>query len=76
MAHQMAMEFPHVQAEVIEANEFPELAQRYGVSGVPKVVINDRLEFTGAIPEAAFVEAIQQAIAPQEADPPSRHDDR
>ena len=72
MAHQMAMEFPHVQAEVIEANEFPEMAQYYGVSGVPKVIINDRLEFTGAIPEAAFVQAIQQAVAPdEEAEPPS-----
>jgi predicted DsbA family dithiol-disulfide isomerase len=58
----MAMDFPHVQAEVIEANEFPELSQHYGVSGVPKVIINDRLEFTGAIPESAFVEAIRQAV--------------
>ena len=56
------MDFPHVQAEVIEANEFPELSQHYGVSGVPKVIINDRLEFTGAIPESAFVEAIRQAV--------------
>lgn len=62
----MAMELPHVQAEIIEANEFPELAQYYGVSGVPKVIINDRLEFTGAIPEGAFVEAIQRALAPDE----------
>lgn len=58
----MAIEFPHVRAEVIEASEFPDLARRYGVSGVPKVIINDRLEFTGAIPEQAFVAAIQQAL--------------
>ena len=62
MAHQMAMEFPQVRADIVEANEFPDIAQRYGVSGVPKVIINDRVEFVGAVPEPQFVEAIQQAL--------------
>lgn len=62
----MAMEFEHVRAEVIEANEFPELSRRYGVMGVPKVIINDRAEFVGAVPEARFVEAIQQALPPKD----------
>lgn len=57
------MEFGHVRATVVEANEFPDLARYYGVSAVPKAVINDRLEFTGAIPEEAFVEAIRQALS-------------
>ena len=57
----MALEFPNVRAEVVEANEFPELSQRYGVSGVPKTIINDRVEFVGAVPEAHFVAAIQKA---------------
>lgn len=65
----MAFEFPHVQAEVIEANEFPDLSQYYAVSGVPKVIINDRLEFTGAIPELSFVDAIQQAVASSDGSP-------
>ena len=66
----MAMESPQVTADVIEANEFPELSQYYGVSGVPKTIINDRLEFVGAIPESAFVEAIRQAVgAPSEQEP-------
>jgi predicted DsbA family dithiol-disulfide isomerase len=58
----MAQEFSQVKAEVIEANEFPELSRRYGVSGVPKTIINDRVEFVGAVPEAQFVAAIKQAV--------------
>ena len=57
----MAVEFGHVTADVIEANEFPDLSRRYGVSGVPKVIINDKVEFTGAVPEQHLVAAIQQA---------------
>ena len=58
----MAIEFGHVKADVIEANEFPQMSQYYGVSGVPKTVINDKVEFTGAIPEEHFVLAIRQAL--------------
>lgn len=61
MAHQMAVEFENVTADVIEANEFPDLSRRYAVSGVPKTIINDKVQFTGAVPEEHFVAAIQQA---------------
>jgi predicted DsbA family dithiol-disulfide isomerase len=57
----MAVEFANVTADIVEANEFPDLSRRYGVSGVPKVIINDTVEFTGAVPEPTFVAAIQQA---------------
>jgi len=66
----MAIEFPNVSADIVEANEFPELSRRYGVSGVPKTVINDRVEFTGAVPEPQFLQAIQQAVAPREGEGP------
>ena len=36
----MALESENVQAEMVEATEFPELANRYGVSGVPHTSIN------------------------------------
>jgi predicted DsbA family dithiol-disulfide isomerase len=62
----MAIEFDNITADIIEANEFPELSQRYGVSGVPKTVINDKVEFVGAVPEEHFLAAIQQAVAPAE----------
>lgn len=57
----MAVEFENVTADVIEANEFPDLSRRYAVSGVPKTIINDKVEFVGAVPEEHFVAAIQQA---------------
>jgi predicted DsbA family dithiol-disulfide isomerase len=62
LAHRMAMEFDNVRADIIEANEFPDLSGRYAVSGVPKTIINDKVEFVGAMPEAQFVAAIQQAV--------------
>ena len=49
------MESPHVVADAIEAQEFPDLAQRYGVMGVPKTIVNEAVEFVGALPEDEFV---------------------
>ena len=64
LAQHMAIASPRVRAECIEANEFPELAQRYQVMAVPKIVINDRVGFEGAIPERDFLGAVLQAVAP------------
>jgi predicted DsbA family dithiol-disulfide isomerase len=63
----MAVESAHVTADVIEAMEFPDLARRFSVRGVPKIVINDRVEFVGAQPETEFVKYIKEAIAPDSA---------
>lgn len=62
-AHQIAMENSNVKASMIEATEFMDLSNRYGVMGVPKVVINDSVSFEGALPEEEFVRYINQAIA-------------
>ena len=40
------------------------MAQAYQVSGVPKIVINDRVEFMGALPEPQFLDAVLQAVEP------------
>ena len=58
----MAIASTEVRAECIEATEFPELAQRYQVMAVPKIVINDRVGFEGAIPEREFLGAVLQAV--------------
>jgi hypothetical protein len=59
LAHQMALESPWVQAEAVESMEFPELAVRYGVSGVPHTSINFGAgELVGAAPEAMLIEQI------------------
>ena len=62
LAQHMAVASTRVTAECIEANQFPELSQRYGVSAVPKIVINDRVAFEGALPEAQFLSAVLQAV--------------
>ena len=56
LAHEMAAASPHVTAFAVEATEFPDLARRYRVTGVPKTVVNDTTEILGALPEEAFVE--------------------
>jgi predicted DsbA family dithiol-disulfide isomerase len=59
----MAMENPLIVADVVEANEFQALSERYRVMSVPKTVINDRVEFVGAQPEQKVLEALQKAVA-------------
>ena len=62
LAQHMAIASPRITAECIEATEFPELSQRYRVMAVPKIVINDTLQFEGAIPEQDFLGAVLQAV--------------
>lgn len=66
LAHKLALENAHVTADVVEISEFIDLAERYQVQGVPKTVINDRVEFVGALPEPRFLEAVLQALQPAE----------
>ncbi|GBC87848.1 Alkyl hydroperoxide reductase subunit F [bacterium HR12] len=62
-AMRMAMGSERVRAEIVEAQEFPELADAYRVFGVPKIVINDRVEVEGAMPESSFLDAVLHAVA-------------
>ena len=62
LAQHMAVASERVRATVIEATEFPELSRAYRVMGVPKVVINDRVQFEGAVPEPEFLGAVLQAV--------------
>jgi predicted DsbA family dithiol-disulfide isomerase len=59
----MAMESSHVSADVIEVSEFPDVAQRYQVRGVPKIVINEKTSIEGALPEAQFVSKVVEAAS-------------
>ncbi len=66
LAHQMAMESPMVEAEMVEAMEFPELSARHKVSGVPHTVINGGdSELIGAAPEQYLMEKIREALSLQ-----------
>jgi glutaredoxin-like protein len=63
IAHRMAVHSPRVTADVIEAQEFPALAERYRVQGVPKVVVNEVVEFVGTPSEAGFLGHVLRAAA-------------
>lgn len=63
LAHQMALESPMVQAEMVEAMEFQELSMRHRVSGVPQTTINDGAgTVVGAVPEVHLVAEIKRAL--------------
>lgn len=63
LAHQMAIESPMVEAEGVEATEFPDLANQFDVNGVPQTTINQGLaNVVGAVPEEHLVEQIKQAL--------------
>jgi glutaredoxin-like protein len=64
LSHKFAVESDMVKSDVIEVSEFPHLGQKYSVMGVPKIVINERTELVGAVPEAQFVAHILQAAKP------------
>ncbi len=64
----MAVASPRITAECIEATEFPELSQRYHVMAVPKIVINDRVQFEGALPEPQFLSKVLEAATGGQAD--------
>src|SRR5215831_15384575 len=55
VAHEMAFANPNITAFAVEATEFPDLARKYSVTGVPKTVVNDTVEILGALPPDTFV---------------------
>jgi hypothetical protein len=58
----MAQLNPRITADVIEANEFPDLSRRFNVMGVPKTVIDGAQELIGAQPEARLMDAVRAAL--------------
>jgi len=58
MAYKFAMESNLIKADVIDGSEFPHLVQKYGVMGVPKIIINEKIEFVGTFPEEIFLEHV------------------
>lgn len=58
----MAIESDLVRADMVEAIEFPHLAIKYHVHGVPKTVVNETFFIEGAVPEVIFVQQIVRAV--------------
>jgi len=58
IAHKLAIESNLIRAEVIEGSEFPDLTLKYNVIGVPKVIVNDKVDFVGEFNEDLFAEHV------------------
>ena len=51
-----------VRADMVEAIEFPHLANKYQVYGVPLTVINEKHRIEGAAPEARLMQEIVRSL--------------
>lgn len=47
---------------MIESSQFPHLANKYAITSVPKVVINETFSSEGALPEKQFAEQVMNAV--------------
>ena len=62
LAHRLAFQSEQVKADVIDATQFPDLADRYGVRGVPHTIIDETAAISGALPEEEFVEHLLSTV--------------
>lgn len=62
LAHKMAIASPMVRADMVEAQEFPHLSQKYQVMGVPRTVINETAHLEGAAPESMVLDKLQETL--------------
>jgi predicted DsbA family dithiol-disulfide isomerase len=67
----MALESPRIKADVIEVGEFPRLAQRYQVRGVPTTVLNEQTLVVGAMDEHMLLEQVMKVAEAAGLPPPS-----
>jgi predicted DsbA family dithiol-disulfide isomerase len=58
------MESEWITADMVEATEFPHLANKYEVYGVPRTVINETLHIEGAVPEPMLVNELMKVLDP------------
>jgi glutaredoxin-like protein len=59
-AHRLALENPRIKADMVDTNNFVPLAQKYNITGVPKIVFNDKFELVGAHPVNTFLDVIDR----------------
>ena len=65
----MAFVNENITAFAVEATEFPDLARRYRVTGVPKTVVNEEVEILGGLPQDAFVSQALAQLLPASSEP-------
>ena len=77
LAHEMAWANPNITSYAVEVTEYPDLARRYHVTGVPKTVVDETVEILGALPEDEFIRQSLAASAPDGSSAPAQgHGDR
>jgi glutaredoxin-like protein len=67
LAHKFAIESELITADMVEAIEFPHLANKFSVYGVPRTVINEKIHQEGAVPEPLMLAKLLEAVGQQSA---------
>ncbi len=62
LAHKLALSNENITADMVEAMEFPHLANKYQVYGVPRTVINEVIHIEGAAPEDMLIDHLMQVM--------------
>ncbi len=62
LAHKFAIESEQITADMVEAIEFPHLANKHNVYGVPRTVINENVHQEGAVPEPMMLGKLLEAL--------------
>ena len=65
LVHQLAMANEHVSADMVDSAEFPQLVNRYQVSGVPLTVVNGQRGFEGALPVQQMILSVLKMVDPE-----------
>jgi glutaredoxin-like protein len=60
--HRLAMASDHITGDMVELAEFPHLAVKYNVQGVPKIIINEKESVTGALPDMDLAKEVLKAL--------------
>ena len=63
-AFQLAMSNDKITADVFEAQEFPELAQKYQVRGVPMTLVNEGSPIMGNVGGGKLLQAVLATATP------------
>lgn len=62
-AFQLAAASERITADVVEVQEFPDLARKYQIRGVPMTVVNESKTLLGAVPPQELLDAVEAAGA-------------
>jgi glutaredoxin-like protein len=62
LAHKLAIESDLITADMVEAIEFPHLANKFHVQGVPRTVINETVHQEGAVPEPLLLAKLLEVV--------------